>query len=177
MLVYRSFGVPWKVVDRRRKTMESTTPIFAEDVELCTQRGDSPAVLARASGHSDVAEMLSTFHVWGKVMATYGIFSSWLTRWWFHFFNFHPYFHFDWYFSNGLKPPTRAGWLRHYEPLERIGPPTKTQLDLPKTPPATKVLHAFPPYHFFFWGSRVFNTKIRWMDFCRRKKNIWTKDI
>jgi len=33
------------------------------DVELCTQRGDSPAVLARASGHCDVAEMLSTFHV------------------------------------------------------------------------------------------------------------------
>eukprot|EP00434_Breviolum_minutum_P022193 symbB.v1.2.019591.t1/scaffold1610.1/size109552/2 len=33
------------------------------DVELCTQRGDSPEVLARAGGHNDVAEMLSTFHV------------------------------------------------------------------------------------------------------------------
>ena len=176
MLVYRSFGVPWKVVDRRLKTVESTTPIFAEDVELCTQRGDSPEVLARAGGHNDVAEMLSTFHVWGKVMATYGIFSSWLTRWWFQiFFVFHPYFHFDWYFSNGLKPPTRAGWLRHYEPLQRIGPATKTQLDLPKTPPGDQSVACVSALPLFLFGSRVFSTKIRWMGFLPAEKNTYER--
>ncbi len=60
------------------------------------------------------------------------------SRWWFHFFNFHPYLrgdsHFEWYFSNGLSPSASFKNCANKKPMTKFSQAQyrrRTARDLP----------------------------------------------